>query len=401
MKTKIFGSYLFVLLTFMSCSPSIKEEKEGNIVTASVREAFQNLSALPIAEEIESVEYLPLEITDNDESLIDGVVDYAVTSKYIYVLVGKEPRIVLFDRQGNFVRTFLRQGQGPNDFRGMIGSLQVDEKNDNLYVIGSKIGVYSLEGVFKKDLSLNRPFVYSHYLDHNYIAAICTPFIPFKDGFGIGVFDENGDSIACKNNFYSDLVPKDISGFTFGMAASPSDNFKSVLFKMAANDTIFRLSAEGIYPVLICSLNNSKEETIRGLNIRKVTKFPASYDIFVSDMFETNKYYYLRLMKDEKYYVTSIDKKSGETIVEQCLNPTDDIYTLADINIQLGLTGSRGWRGFPIWGRMLRENNTLVQVITPYELEVYQNSGEIRIPNELISKIKGDNPIFVFYKLKN
>lgn len=401
MKTKIFCSYLFVLLALISCSPSIKEEKEGNIVTASVREAFQNLSTLPITEEIESVEYLPLEITDNDESLIDGVVDYAVTSKYIYVLVGKEPRIVLFDRQGNFVRTFLRQGQGPNDFRGMIGSLQVDEKNDNLYVIGSKIGVYSLEGIFKKDLSLNRPFVYVHYLDHNYIAAICTPFIPFKDGFGIGVFDENGDSIACKNNFYSDLVPRDISGFTFGMAASPSDNFKSVLFKMAANDTIFRLSAAGIYPELICNLNNSKEETIRGLNIRKVTKFPSSYDIFVSDMFETNKYYYLRLMKDEKYYVASIDKKSGKTIVEQCLNPTDDIYTLADINIQLGLTGSKSWRGFPIWGRMLRENNTLVQVITSYELEVYQNSGEIRIPDELISKIKGDNPIFVFYKFKN
>lgn len=398
---KRFWPYLIVLLTVISCSPSPQKEREGNVTMASVREAFQNLSTLPIAEEIESVEYLPLEITDNDESLIDGIVDYAVTSKYIYVLVGKEPRIVLFDRQGKFVRTFLRQGQGPNDFRGMISSLQVDEKKDNLYVIGSKIGVYSLDGVFKKDISFNRTFIYAHYLDSNYIAAIGTPFIPFKDGLGIGVFNEKGDSIVSKNNFYSDLVPKDISGFTFGIAASPSDNFRSVLFKMAANDTIFRLSAEGISPELICNLNNSKEEIIRGLNIRKVTKLPSSYDIFVSDMFETNKHYYLRLMKDEKYYVASIDKKNGKTIVEQCINPIDDIYTLADVNIQLGLTGSRGWRSFPIWGRMLRENNTLVQVITPYELDVYQSSGEIRIPDNLINKIKGDNPIFIFYKLKN
>lgn len=37
-----------------------------------------------------------LERTNDDASLIDGVVDFAITSKYIYVLVGKEARIVLF-----------------------------------------------------------------------------------------------------------------------------------------------------------------------------------------------------------------------------------------------------------------------------------------------------------------
>lgn len=36
-------------------------------------------------------------MTTDDASLIDGVYDYAVTDRYIYVFPVKEPRIVLFD----------------------------------------------------------------------------------------------------------------------------------------------------------------------------------------------------------------------------------------------------------------------------------------------------------------
>lgn len=48
---KRFWPYLIVLLTVISCSPSPQKEREGNVTMASVREAFQNLSTLPIAEE--------------------------------------------------------------------------------------------------------------------------------------------------------------------------------------------------------------------------------------------------------------------------------------------------------------------------------------------------------------
>lgn len=90
---------------------------------------------LGLGDEIKGVTFVPLEVTTDDASLIDGVYDYAVTDRYIYVLPVKEPRIVLFDRQGRFIRTLVKEGQGPGEFRGILPCIQVDERNDRLFYL--------------------------------------------------------------------------------------------------------------------------------------------------------------------------------------------------------------------------------------------------------------------------
>jgi hypothetical protein len=385
---------------FVLASCNLNQVDQTGLLTASVRDALNSPATLSIADEIESVEYIPLEMTNDDASLIDGVVDFAITSKYIYVLVGKEARIVLFDRQGHFLRTFLRQGQGPDDFNGMIGFIQADEADNRFYVIGNKVGIYTLEGTFVEDLPVNSPIIYAHHLGNKCIGAIAMPLMPFQNGsFGIGVFQEDGEAIITKNDFYSPLVPREDSGFTFGVMGSPSDGKQaSVLFKTASNDTIYRLSADTIQPVLVAGLSNSDEEVIRGLNIRDIKRFPANGDIFVSDIFETPRRFYLRMMLNEKYYVASVDKHSGETVVEQCDIPETSAYNLADINMQLGMVGSKGHNRFPVWGRVL--GNNLVQVVTPYEIETFKEQTQITVPQELQKRNANENPIFIIYKIK-
>lgn len=396
---KSFNNLFLALLLLNSCNST--PTTPTACVTADIRKEMNNLSILPLDEEIESVTYVPLEVTADDASLIDGVIDFAITSKYIYVLVGKESRIVLFDRQGHFLRTFLQQGQGPNDFNGMIGFIQANEADDRFYVMGNKVGVYTLEGKFVEDLPINFPIIYAHHLGKGRVGAIAMPLIPFQDGsFGIGVFRENGEMIMNKNDFYSPLVPRENSGFTFGILGSPSDvEQQSVLFKMASNDTIFRLSADTIQPALVARLGNSDEEIIRGLNTQNIKRFPGDGDIFIVDMFETSRYFYLRMKLDEAFYVASVDKQSGQTIVEQCDVPEKDANNLADINMQLGMIGTQSYNRFPIWGRVL--GNNLVQVVTPYEMEIFKEQAKIAIPQGL-EKINGnENPIFIMYKIKN
>lgn len=386
------------VFTLISCNSN--QIGQSELSTVSIREELKSSKTLHLDDEIESAEYISLEVTDNDASLIDGVVDFAFTSKYIYVLVGKEARIVQFDRQGHFLRTFLQQGQGPDDFNGMIGFIQADETANRFYVIGNKIGVYTLDGVFIEDFPINSPVIYAHHLGDGRVGAVAMPFMPFQNGsFGIGVFQENGEAVMTKNDFSSPLVPREDSGFTFGITASPSDGDRqSVLFKMASNDTIFRLLSDTIQPTLVVDLGNSDEEEIRGLNIKQIEKSPADKDIFVLDMFETVRCFYVRMSLGEKYYVASIDKSSRETIVEQCDVPEKSANSLADINMQLGMLGSKGKGGFPIWGRIL--GNNLVQVVTPYEMEVYKEQTKIIIPQELANINANENPIFIIYKMK-
>lgn len=197
MNTKSF--FMVAIGAFVLASCNLNQVDQTGLLTASVRDALNSPATLSIADEIESVEYIPLEMTNDDASLIDGVVDFAITSKYIYVLVGKEARIVLFDRQGHFLRTFLRQGQGPDDFNGMIGFIQADEADNRFYVIGNKVGIYTLEGTFVEDLPVNSPIIYAHHLGNKRIGAIAMPLMPFQNGsFGIGVFQEGGEAIITK-----------------------------------------------------------------------------------------------------------------------------------------------------------------------------------------------------------
>ena len=106
------------------------------IPTTNLRELISSTSTLTLNEEIEQVEYIPLRTTEDDQSLIDGAAGFAVTSKYIYVYPVKEQRIVLFSRQGEFIRTLITFGQGPGEFNDMLSDIQADEKRNKLYLFG-------------------------------------------------------------------------------------------------------------------------------------------------------------------------------------------------------------------------------------------------------------------------
>ena len=142
--------HLLFLLTsslLTACQP--KAEVGMEIPTENLRELISNPSMLSLNEEIKQVEYIPLRTTEDDQSLIDGVAGFAVTNKHIYVYPVKEQRIVLFSRQGEFIRTLITFGQGPGEFNDMLSDIQANEERNRLYLFGfSGIWEYTLEGEF-------------------------------------------------------------------------------------------------------------------------------------------------------------------------------------------------------------------------------------------------------------
>ena len=125
--------HLFCLLPLMAACDS-GHSGFGELISVDLRQGIDHPSMLNLQDEVESVEYIPLETTDDPASLLDGVSEYALTSKYIYVSPVKEQRIVQFDRKGHFIKTLIPFGQGPGEFSNFLAGIQADEENNRLYL---------------------------------------------------------------------------------------------------------------------------------------------------------------------------------------------------------------------------------------------------------------------------
>lgn len=395
---------LTISTIIISCNSGNSSHSDAYIVS-DIRKEMKNLKVLPLADEIESVSYIPLQETENDESIIGAVLAYAITKEYIYVHPIEGERVVLYNIKGEFIKTVIKFGQGPGEFNGTLMGMQADEENNRLYVYSpERIFVYSLDGTFIESFFPDYNSVFTRYIGNDRFAAIAFPYVTFQGGsFGIGIFTKNGDTIATKNNFSSPLVPAEKTGFTLGLTPPAySSQSESVLFKTGSNDTIFRISKNSIDPACIIQLRNSNDEIIRSLDATDFLsltsgQFEGDGDIYISDMFETVNQFYLRFRYNKDFYVASVHKKTGNTLVEKCIK-TGNLDELGSANIQFGMSGTMSYNNFPIWGNM--EGNNLVQIITHYELSLYRNNSSVIIPEALSELEEEGNPVFILYKIK-
>lgn len=271
-----------------------------------------------------------------------------------------------------------------------------------LLISGNQIGVYTLDGEFIQNLYHDYQILYQRLVGKDRLASVAFPYIPFQSGsYGLGIFTEKGDTVTMKRDFSSPLVSVEKAGFTSSLAATYSEQQKSVLFKTGSNDTIFRISEDEIFPACVLNLQNSDNEVIRSLDATDFSSLRTNLgndrDIIVTDLFETPRTYYFRCRYNEGNYAASVHKKSGKVLVEKCEQP-GDIRQMSDANLLFGMLGTRSYNGFPIWGRMNGED--LVQLVTSSELSLYEGRPDVSIPDELKEINEDSNPVFIVYKLR-
>ena len=391
--------FVILLVIFTACNSA--DKKASTHLVVDLRNLVNQTEVTTLADEIKGVSYVPLEMTTDDASVIDGIANFAVSDKYIYVLPAKEMRVVLFGRDGKFIRNLINSGQGPGEFTGSICTMQFDRKTNRLYLFDVQdVWIYTEEGEFIEKRHYDFMSIMTYNLSDNVMGAISFPFVPFKQGsFGMGVFTNQGDTVAIENEmFYSSLISEEKSGFTMDVATCFSDYPASILFKCGSNDTIYRIKSNGIEASSVVKLDNSDKQIIRSLDITDfsvMSNWEDENDIAITDLMETEKNLYLRFRYQQLNHVASIHKESGNVVVEKCEQPAD-YMTLAKANLLQGMSGTKSYLNFPIWGRV--ENKELIQVITPYEMGLYGNTS-ITIPTELKHIKEDDNPVFIFYKL--
>jgi hypothetical protein len=110
----------------------------------------QNSSIL-FSEIVEEIAAIELELTD--ESLINpNLIRRAIISEN-YVIIAEAEKVLLFNRNGKFLRMIGSKGQGPGEHI-YIENLAFDEKNKRLFILSqvpSKIICYDLNGKLLKE----------------------------------------------------------------------------------------------------------------------------------------------------------------------------------------------------------------------------------------------------------
>jgi hypothetical protein len=193
-------------LLVMACSGP-KQEQSNEIIKIDVLKAFDNQKNVKLSEFIREIEFIPLESTK--DSWFRYSENYIVGKKYVMVGDAERAHVVLFDRQGKFIRTIGTKGEGPGELiEPRISIMDPDEEFIFVYdVVQGNLVEFSIEGQFIKEIGIKKitPARYIsgiQFINENeFVLVNYRPWAPM-DGFAsLPVFDRN-------LNHVKDILPR-------------------------------------------------------------------------------------------------------------------------------------------------------------------------------------------------
>lgn len=145
---------IVLLTTLVACSNSSKQSIESDLPVIDLEKEYP-VKRIDI-HEIADVEYIPLETTD--ESVLSVGATKIMSNKYIIVAENTLGLYYfnVFDRQGKYIRTIDRQGDGPEEYPNYLNFIADFEANELFVRTGAniEIKVYTLDGTFLRKFKL-------------------------------------------------------------------------------------------------------------------------------------------------------------------------------------------------------------------------------------------------------
>lgn len=388
---------LFMILFLNACQYNGSELSD--LIVVNLRDGYED-SEINISKEISKIEYVPLELTHDNESMIASILDCCVTNEYVFIVSSKQGGVFQFNRQGRFVRKFAKTGNGPGDTQQIL-SVSADTNKSLLYVSELfSTSVYRFDGSFVKKVVSSRGFSCQYLIKDDLMAEIGAEYVPINvpGMFGMGVFSLNGDTIEIKNDFIdSTLTPVEETGLknVYGIYS------KDGLFcSVESNDTIFFLSSSGIKPMYFLKMDNSKESKSNSFSINNQDLPPNSFSIF--DYFETHQSFYVRAIFNNKMYLFQYDKSTKKTLREISETDPNELVTYNRTMAGIGLRNVID-NGLPIWARKsYPAQNIIVQYYTAPEILYLKDNKTVvkELPSVCKDMNENSNPLVVIYHLK-
>lgn len=401
-KAKVCMNLFIALLVVSSCQLR-SPEKEG-VWVADVRSAIQKETPVSMKEDVEGIEYIPLETTDS--CLISNVTALIMDDEFIFVQNGKTDQNFQFTRQGKFVREVGKVGEGPGEYPPYtVLDPVMDTKKREIYLNRYRLPamVYSYDGEFLRTDTTITEFVSNRYLlDNGCWALAGAALSPIQQSPWLAALkDKNNRIIATKAAFPANL-PADVC-YMQDIQFVPFQN--SALAFTLCNDTLFRVTEEGITPACIYDRKNGAGyyEKIANINefAKDNTNTSSTIDLFT--FFETSRYFYFRasLLSDPKqWFFQRLNKETGEFVSQPIASDFIDISRgFSDANV-LGLENDLDG-GVPFCPRYVYKDRVRVQVINAETIANLEEKGYLKNKPAALQVDSDDNPVVIVYSFKN
>ena len=426
---------LFLAGTLFSCTGNTKQEEVkvktiDNIIRLS--DAIDNIREVNLSEIADSITYIPLET--NEECLLRNTNWFNYSPPYI--ICSRK----VFDQNGKFIRTIGRIGQGPGEdpttYMGAIFS------KGHFYSYGHKVIEYDENGKFTgKELQvLSNTNTETEIPTKIHKIGWVDDWAPAGNYFSIYNLPDTVYSVDHNFNIVSAqrVIPASIPevqlnnvGYS-GFARAYSCNKDSALFYNYYNDTIFRVTENGLSPRYVIDLKEYKipddvtltrQNELFDTSIRCIRQTRNSVDKKAALKNCLDNCELTKLTENKKYVHAAYDTPNYVFMIwkEYVISPAlrgleDQVYPqIAYYNKQTGETVAVKGRGFiddihhkdtyfPNFGIY---DNKLYAYFWPYELHEWidkqQSAGKSvdKALLDLSAQVDDeDNPVFMIAHLK-
>jgi hypothetical protein len=391
-----------VILLFTFCSGNhdnkIAEPRLPVIDLTGIEQSEdKGLTISEIADHV-NVEYIKLETTPN--SMVEVAFDVQMNNRNIFIF--NKTGLLMFDRNGKFIRDVGTYGKGPNEHLGILGFSCTDSLIAILSNYTKKLLLYNAQGNFLKALPVNAQAGEPDFLNNDCMAISRRFGCTYDENYYICyTVNANGDTLCMRK--IKEVIPGKRDVY---VQANLKWTYNDTLYsKETLNDTIYTVTTNHIVPRYAIKMGNFKMPGILLSDMKKKEKTAHQY-IDLGNIFENSGNLYISLSYDNKRMIAVYNKKTKET----------NFYTLKGSSVNEHGIVEGGYFTNDIGGEFQINNlhslngNRLITIIYPYELDKMQidkenlsiKSQQKKEEFQNLSKniTITDNPILVVYSTK-
>ena len=135
--------FLSIFLLYLSC----RNTQVGQLMEIEVD--IDKTVTFPLSMITDEITVIELELTNESITSPERIKQVLITENYLIIV--ESNNILVFNKNGNFIRSIGSRGQGPGDYNN-IRNVTINEKSLDLYILNgdSKILCYNLNGNYLK-----------------------------------------------------------------------------------------------------------------------------------------------------------------------------------------------------------------------------------------------------------